>query len=371
MKCIDTLFLFLITASCLFFIQAHSMERPRQPGTPRSTGPSVLHNAIVKDDAGAVGLLTATHWHVIHQDELPLHFAVRLGKIDMVRALLAHGVPVDKDLHAETALHIAARLGHYDIVVLLVGAGAHLSATRSDTMTPLHLAIRNGHGSVVSFLIEAAQSNRVVVDWEKCFALAREHHKKKIVNLLEKAQQPAAKNLGKRKDFEQTAATQPQKTHSRSEHSQQPSAAVMHSQPSLSYSTMSNEDHQRLFLWFQTNLLNLISTGDVSGLRLAVHLGVPMNVTYTNGKTALEVAAHHPNQLSAQEMVRILLPVVNTANPIDASGQVLDKIMLRSGRDTIARIIIEELMRRGEIPTILPSVASLIEAAGKRGLFPQ
>lgn len=68
--------------------------------------------------------------------------ASRSGRLDILRALVKHGVNVNasKNCLGHTALHLAAEHNHADNVELLVEAGAWVDARRPDGFTPLCVA---------------------------------------------------------------------------------------------------------------------------------------------------------------------------------------------------------------------------------------
>ena len=90
----------------------------------------------------------------------PLHVAVGLGHIDMVRLLVARGA----DLEAESfelegdawlkPLHIAVRKGWLAIVVYLLSHGANIEASCRMERTPLIWAAREKHTEIVQYLLE-------------------------------------------------------------------------------------------------------------------------------------------------------------------------------------------------------------------------
>jgi uncharacterized protein len=83
----------------------------------------------------------------------PLLFAARSGHVDVVRALIAAGAPVD-DAAADgtSALVIASHSGHAQAALALLEAGANPNAAGSG-YTALHIAIRRGDVSVVKALL--------------------------------------------------------------------------------------------------------------------------------------------------------------------------------------------------------------------------
>jgi len=70
-----------------------------------------------------VGLLSHILYFsfVVQEKQTPLHIASRLGNVDIVMLLLAHGAAVDsttKDLY--TALHIASKEGQEEVRALIM-----------------------------------------------------------------------------------------------------------------------------------------------------------------------------------------------------------------------------------------------------------
>ncbi|KAL0935541.1 heat shock protein sti1 (tetratricopeptide) [Colletotrichum truncatum] len=92
-----------------------------------------------------------------------LHHAARLGRDNIVNAILATNPESDvdvQDVDKCTPLHLACRNGHESVVRTLVRSGADVRAEESFHETPLHEASRTGHAEIVKFLIE----NGAVVD---------------------------------------------------------------------------------------------------------------------------------------------------------------------------------------------------------------
>ncbi|SFS20586.1 Ankyrin repeat-containing protein [Granulicella pectinivorans] len=82
-----------------------------------------------------------------------LHRAAAEGDLSVVKALLAHGVPIDAvDQHGDTPLHLAAATGKTGVVQYLVTHGAALNAINLDGESPLHTSIVNRHPFVTRAL---------------------------------------------------------------------------------------------------------------------------------------------------------------------------------------------------------------------------
>ncbi len=90
-----------------------------------------------------------------------LEKAVRLGRLELVRALLDKGAKVGHrvvdgsgDWAGYNALLFAAYRGHLDIVRLLVERGADLNAANGSGQTALMIAASLGHTAVVDYLLK-------------------------------------------------------------------------------------------------------------------------------------------------------------------------------------------------------------------------
>lgn len=69
----------------------------------------------------------------------PLHLAVEMQRVDVVRLLLKFSLPVDaRDYKKETPLHLACGLGERDIAEALLAAGADVSLRDCYRDLPLH-----------------------------------------------------------------------------------------------------------------------------------------------------------------------------------------------------------------------------------------
>ena len=85
----------------------------------------------------------------------PLAFWADRGDIDVVRALLDKGVPVDGLTTEEvTPLQYASQNGHSDVVLLLIERGADVNFEGTRLSTPLMRACNGGHTEAIRILLE-------------------------------------------------------------------------------------------------------------------------------------------------------------------------------------------------------------------------
>jgi len=86
-----------------------------------------------------------------------LYIASKLGRIDIVKELLAHGADVNAKLPEteETPLMVAALKGQVEVAKLLLSVGANPRAESADGHTALHAAAHQGHSEIVKMLLAA------------------------------------------------------------------------------------------------------------------------------------------------------------------------------------------------------------------------
>ena len=87
--------------------------------------------------------------------QTPLHFAVRMGDIEVVKLLVENEAKIDaKDTNGYASLHIAAQNGHLEIIKHLIENGAQIEERGKYGYTPLHIAAQNGYLLIFKYLNE-------------------------------------------------------------------------------------------------------------------------------------------------------------------------------------------------------------------------
>lgn len=85
-----------------------------------------------------------------------LHAAVETGDLDQIRSLVESGAETDaRDLmdQNETPAHVCARMGNVEALEILLAHGAHVAPRDGQSVTPLLIAAANGHAEVVETLL--------------------------------------------------------------------------------------------------------------------------------------------------------------------------------------------------------------------------
>ena len=93
-----------------------------------------------------------------HRSASALHAAAAYGRVEMVRALLAHPDVNIKDVDDEgnTVLHYACAAGSQQLVRILLMNGANIYSRNKNKQSSLFVAIEHNHGAVVKVLLQEA-----------------------------------------------------------------------------------------------------------------------------------------------------------------------------------------------------------------------
>ena len=118
--------------------------------------------------------------------ENPLIDAVRAGRLDTVRTLIAEGADVNVGaVDGTTALHWAVHQDDTDLAALLIGAGADVTAVNRYDVAPLALACTNGSVAMIARLLAAgADANGRLPEGETALMTAARTGRDAAVRLL-------------------------------------------------------------------------------------------------------------------------------------------------------------------------------------------
>ena len=109
---------------------------------------SIVESLVIKDRQDVRSYLSPNN-------DTPLHFASKMGHLEVARFLLDYGANVTAlNRRRETPLHLASERGQVEVADLLIERGADMSAHKDGWDTPLHVATRFGHVEVARLLIE-------------------------------------------------------------------------------------------------------------------------------------------------------------------------------------------------------------------------
>uniref|UniRef100_A0A3Q4GKN4 Uncharacterized protein n=1 Tax=Neolamprologus brichardi TaxID=32507 RepID=A0A3Q4GKN4_NEOBR len=115
-----------------------------------------------------------------------LMLAVSHGRMDMVRALLAHGADVNiQDDEGSTALMCASEHGHVEIVKLLLAQpGCDATLSDSDESSALSIALEAGHKDIAVLLYAHVNFSKAQSPVSRYFNVASNHGSYTFQNFL-------------------------------------------------------------------------------------------------------------------------------------------------------------------------------------------
>lgn len=135
------------------------------------TGRTLLHLAVYGGDLEAARLLVQRGASIVVQGEgglTPLHYAVLLGREDIVTLLTSHIAEASSfdvtDAYGNTALSLATLKQNPTVTEILVRRGASCKAAGAKGLTPLHHAARLGFGMGLRLLLDGGGDPNSVDD---------------------------------------------------------------------------------------------------------------------------------------------------------------------------------------------------------------
>jgi len=123
--------------------------------------PDALHTAVETGDLNQIRSLVEGNAEtdardLMGQNETPAHVCARMGNVEALEILLAHGAHVaPRDGRSMTPLLVAAAHGHADVMETLLRYGADPDQSGPVGLRALHAAIFGGHARSVNLLLEA------------------------------------------------------------------------------------------------------------------------------------------------------------------------------------------------------------------------
>ncbi|KAF2075570.1 hypothetical protein CYY_003113 [Polysphondylium violaceum] len=119
-----------------------------------------LHEAVINGDFKTVKEMIDSGKYNLEEEDFgglhPLHFAARMGNIQIGEYLLDKGANINAENNfGSTPLHEAVRRGEVEFVKFLISRKVDLSIGDIDDNTPLHLAVMCEDGELIPMLLEA------------------------------------------------------------------------------------------------------------------------------------------------------------------------------------------------------------------------
>lgn len=134
----------------LLALQAFSMASPAGQKLLASSASPAVRAAVSRELAASDGKWRDVAMYLIErgadvvthppQTHAPLLLVAVTGDVELSRALLAHGAPIDEVTKGETALHAAIAERQAGVVALLLERGASVKVVNMSGRTPLHFA---------------------------------------------------------------------------------------------------------------------------------------------------------------------------------------------------------------------------------------
>ena len=103
---------------------------------------------------------TVCRFYKKNSEQTPLHFAAKIGQLEIVTNAYADKAIEDKnptDVEEWTPLHYAAQSGHVTMCQLIIDQLEDKNPKSRFGLTPLHLAVLNNHFPCCKLLIENAE----------------------------------------------------------------------------------------------------------------------------------------------------------------------------------------------------------------------
>ena len=151
----DNIPLFLAVIAGYHDIVFSLLEHGANPNIQDINGNSLLYLTIKAGYYHIASLLLKYGAIQNKDEESPLLFAVKEGKLSMVSNILMHGIDLNiQDKEGNSPLLLAAKAGYYHIASILLEHGANPNIQDKDKNSPLLLAVKDGNQDIVSVLLQ-------------------------------------------------------------------------------------------------------------------------------------------------------------------------------------------------------------------------
>ena len=151
----DNIPLFLAVTAGYYDIVFSLLEHGANPNIQDINGNSLLHLTIKAKYYHIASLLLKYGAIQNKDEESPLLFAVKEGKLSMVSDILTHGIDLNiQDKEGNSPLLLAAKAGYYHIASILLEHGANPNIQDINGNSLLYLTIKAGYYHISSLLLK-------------------------------------------------------------------------------------------------------------------------------------------------------------------------------------------------------------------------
>nr|XP_043611326.1 protein VAPYRIN-LIKE-like [Erigeron canadensis] len=150
---------------------------------------SVLSLAIKSGDIDTVRILVESSYVVDHENDLLLHAAASMNRVDIMEVLCMGYLDLDMnsvDSKGQTPLHVAATHGYVEVLEFLITLGCDPDLADQNGWTAIHCASAKGHIEAVECLLNSCKYAKYAVNKEgkSAYSLAVENGHTGLYDML-------------------------------------------------------------------------------------------------------------------------------------------------------------------------------------------